>query len=62
MAEIQGSGFFLGNNCKLNAYDNLEKADLPSRVLHNKRRYDFVRTGRTLGGPIIKDKLFAFGV
>ena len=59
--EIHGSAFFLGNNRKLNAYDNLEKADLADGVLTDKRRYDFARTGGTLGGPIIKDKLFAFG-
>ena len=59
--EVHGSAFFLGNNRKLNAYDNLEKADLASGVLSDKRRYDFARTGGTLGGPIIKDKLFAFG-
>jgi carboxypeptidase family protein len=59
--EIHGSAFFVGNNRKLNAFDNLEKADLASGTLTDKRRYDFVRTGGTFGGPIIKDKLFAFG-
>jgi Carboxypeptidase regulatory-like domain len=59
--EVHGSGFFYGNNRKFNAYDNLEKVDLASGKLTDKRRYDFARTGGTLGGPIIKDKLFAFG-
>ena len=54
--EIHGSAFFVGNNRKLNAFDNLEKADLESGTLTDKRRYDFMRTGGTFGGPIIKDK------
>lgn len=59
--EIHGSTFFLGNNRKLNAFDNLEKRQFEDGEISGKRRYDFVRTGGTLGGPIIKDKLFAFG-
>lgn len=59
--ELHGSAFFHGNNRKLNAFDNLEKVDLRNGVISDKRRYDFVRTGGTVGGPIIKDKLFAFG-
>jgi len=59
--EFHGTAWFFGNNRKLNAFDNLEKKDLADGVISDKRRYDFARTGATLGGPIIKDKLFFFG-
>jgi Carboxypeptidase regulatory-like domain/TonB dependent receptor-like, beta-barrel len=59
--DLHGTAFFFGNNRKLNAFDNLEKSDLRDGVIDGKRRYDFARTGATVGGPIIKDKLFFFG-
>jgi len=59
--EVHGTAFFIGNNRKLNAFDNLEEIDFRNGDISGKRRYDFARTGGTLGGPIIKDKLFVFG-
>ena len=59
--DVHGSAAFVGNNRKLNSFDNLEEIDFRNGDIPGKRRFDFARTGGTVGGPIIKDKLFAFG-
>lgn len=52
-----GSAWEYNNNRDFNAMDNLEKAS----DLTAPRRIDYNRAGGTIGGPLIKNKLFIFG-
>jgi hypothetical protein len=62
--DLHGSAFWFGQNKNLNAYDNIQKAAIAQRResgLPDKPRYDFSRAGGSIGGPIVRDKLFFFG-
>ena len=50
--DLKGSGFFFGNTEKTNASDYFTHVKAPTK---------FVNAGFTLGGPIVRNKLFFFG-
>jgi Carboxypeptidase regulatory-like domain len=50
--QFKGSGFVFGNNEKTNAGDYFTHTKAPTK---------FLNSGFTLGGPIVKSKLFFFG-
>ncbi len=50
--QLKGSGFVFGNNEKTNAGDYFN---------HQKAPTKFLNAGFTLGGPIVRNKLFFFG-
>ena len=50
--ELKGSVFMFGNNEKTNASDYFTHLKAPTK---------FFNSGFTLGGPIVKSKLFFFG-
>jgi hypothetical protein len=56
-----GSGQEYFQNRNLNALDNLTKQAIDSGTLAGTPAFDSNRFGGTLGGPIIKNKLFVFG-
>ena len=55
--KLHGSAWLFNDNRDFNAMDNLEKGS----DLTRPRRVDYNRSGGTLGGPIVKDKVFVFG-
>ena len=58
---LHGSAYWSGINRQLNAADNQEKALIAAGTLPDKKRYDLNTMGGTVGGPIIRNKLFLFG-
>ena len=50
--KLKGTGFLFGNNEKTNAGDYFSHLKAPTK---------FVNSGFTLGGPIVRNKLFFFG-
>jgi len=58
---LHGSAFLFSMNRNLNAADNQEKALIKVGSLTDKKRFDFNTMGGTLGGPILRSKLFLFG-
>ncbi len=59
--ELHGAAYFYGQNRKLNALDNLQKAAIQAGDIPGKPRYDVARTGGNAGFPILKDRVFFFG-
>jgi len=59
--QLHGGAYFYGQNRKLNALDNLQKAAIQAGDIPGKPRYDFARTGGNAGFPILKDRVFFFG-
>ncbi|MBI4468161.1 MAG: TonB-dependent receptor [Acidobacteria bacterium] len=56
-----GGAQYYVQNRNLNAADNLVNAAIRAGDIPGKPRYDYNRLGGTVGGPIIKNKLFVFG-
>ena len=55
-----GSGEWYNQNRNYNSLDNLTKSSIPS-IIPGQPAYDNNRAGGTIGGPIVKNKLFVFG-
>jgi carboxypeptidase family protein len=56
-----GTGQEYFQNRNLNAVDNLTKSAIASGTIPGVPAFDSNRFGGTLGGPVIKNKLFVFG-
>src|SRR5947207_2570692 len=56
-----GSGEWYNQNRNYNSLDNLTKGAILDKTLPGQPAYDNNRFGGTVGGPIIKNKLFVFG-
>jgi len=59
--DLHGEVFGFVNNRNFNSLDNLTKAAIERGDLTEAPRFDWLRTGGAVGGPIKKDKLFFFG-
>jgi len=57
--ELHGRAWWYNQNRRLNSLDNITRAVTPPG--QPKPRYDWNRLGGQLGGPVMKDKWFAFG-
>ena len=58
---VHGSVFWYNQNRHLNATDFGAQTLIQQGVITEKPRYDYNRVGGTIGGPILKNKLFYFG-
>jgi hypothetical protein len=56
-----GSGEWYNQNRNYNSLDNLTKSAITGGILPGQPAYDNNRFGGTIGGPIVKNKLFVFG-
>ena len=56
--DYHGSAYYFGRNDLLDSYDSFLKATNPKAKKNTIRRNDF---GGSVGGPIMKDKIFFFG-
>jgi carboxypeptidase family protein/TonB-dependent receptor-like protein len=56
-----GSGEWYNQNKNYNSVDQLTKAAITGGTIAGQPDYDNNRFGGTVGGPLIKDKLFVFG-
>src|SRR5215467_11272584 len=56
-----GSGEWYNQNRNYNSVDNLTKGAILDGTLPGQPAYDNNRFGGTVGGPVIKNKLFVFG-
>src|SRR5882724_7127688 len=56
-----GSGEWYNQNRNYNSLDNLTKGAILNGTLQGQPAFDNNRFGGTIGGPIIKNKLFVFG-
>lgn len=59
--EFSGSGFAYLQNQKLNAASTAEERNLQNGTISELPRFRDFRYGLTLGGPIVRNKLFFFG-
>lgn len=59
--EWHGSGEWYNQNRNYNSLDNLTKSAIDSGTIPGQPAFDNNRFGGTIGGPIIKSKLFIFG-
>jgi Carboxypeptidase regulatory-like domain/TonB dependent receptor-like, beta-barrel len=59
--EYHGEVFGFVNNRNFNSLDNLTKAAIARGDLPKAPRFDWLRTGGAMGGPVIREKLFFFG-
>lgn len=59
--QFHGSGFTYIQSQKLNATSSLEEEEIRAGNLTEKPLFKQARYGGTLGGPIVKNKLFFFG-
>lgn len=58
--EFSGSGFLYTQNQALNAASTTEEAQLVRGDINEKPRFRDTRFGATVGGPIVRNKLFFF--
>jgi hypothetical protein len=59
--DYHGEVFGFVNNRNFNSLDNLTKAAIARGDLAEAPRFDWLRTGGAMGGPVIREKLFFFG-
>ena len=59
--QLHGSAFWYGQNRHFNASDYGTQLLVQQKAITEKLRYDYDRLGGTLGGPVVRNKLFFFG-